>query len=714
MLLAALLTASGCAGAATGTGMQAPAGAAPAREVSAPTPPVATVTPRVDTLHGEVRTDDYFWMRDRNHPEVIPYLEAENRYTEAMMRHTEPLQEKLFQEIRSRIKETDLTVPQRMDDYYYYSRTEEGKQYPIYVRRRGSLEAPEELLLDVNRLAEGTRFFQLGAFSVSPDHRLLAFSTDTVGYEDFTLQVKDLTTGELLPDRIERIYGVAWANDNRTLFYTTPDEAKRPNRVWRHALGTPQSQDAMLFEEPDVLFRVWLSKTRSREYILVGSSSFTSSEVRYLRADRPAEALRILHPREPNHEYSVDHHGQHFYIVTNAEGATNFKLMRAPVSDPARASWREVLPHRESVLLDYIDLFRNHLVAWEREGGLRRVRVTDLRSGAHHYVNFPESVYAVYPGDNPEFDTPLLRLSYTSLITPSTVYDYQMDQRQLDLKKQTEVLGGYDPSQYGTERVFARARDGTQVPISIVYRKPLQKDGSRPLLLYAYGSYGASIDPAFTSIRLSLLDRGVVYAIAHIRGGQEMGRQWYEQGKMLQKMNTFTDFIDSAEHLIREGYTAKERLAIQGGSAGGLLMGVVVNLRPDLFRVVHAAVPFVDVINTMLDESIPLTAGEWEQWGDPRNPEHYAYMRRYSPYDNVERKAYPAMLVTTGLNDSRVAFWEPVKWVAKLRTMKTDDNPLLLKTNLGAGHGGASGRYDRWREIAFDFAFILDQLGIRE
>jgi oligopeptidase B len=681
-----------------------------------PRPPVARVVAKVDTTHGDVRVDNYFWLRDdeRKNPDVISYLEAENTYTSAMMRHTEPLQEKLFQEMRGRIKETDLSVPDRIGPYYYYQRTEAGKQYPILARKRGNLEAAEEVLLDLNVLAEGKRFFSLGAFDVSPDHRLLAFAMDTTGAERYTLMVKDLTSGQVLPDRIENVNGnTEWAEDNRTLFYGMSDAANRPYRVHRHVLGTPTSQDALVAEEPSELFRIGVGKTKDRKYLILNTGSFNSSEVRFLDASNPTGEFRLIRAREPEVIYSVQHHNGRFLIRTN-DGATNFKLVEAPAANPAKENWRDVVPASDAVLLDGFDVFRNHLVLYQRENALRRIRIVEAQGGATHDITFPEQVYTVFGGSNPEFDTQTLRFTYTSMVTPSSVFDYDMVRRTREVKKTTEVVGGYDPSQYATERTWARAQDGTMVPVSLVYKKPFERNGQRPLLLYAYGSYGSSTDPTFSSSNLSLLDRGVVYAIAHIRGGQEMGRQWYDQGKLMNKKNTFTDFISVAEHLVSQGYTSRERLAIRGGSAGGLLMGVVVNMRPDLFRAVVADVPFVDVINTMLDASIPLTAGEWLQWGDPRQPEAYAYMKSYSPYDNVERKAYPAMLVTTGLNDSRVAYWEPAKWVAKLRTMKTDNNVLLMRTNMGAGHGGSSGRYDALREQALRYAFILDQLGIRQ
>jgi oligopeptidase B len=676
-------------------------------------PPVAPVVPRVDTLHGDVRVDEYFWLRDRHDPATIQYLEAENTYTDARMAHTAALQETLYEEILGRIQQTDLSVPEQRGGYHYYSRTEEGRQYPIFARRKGSMDAPEEILLDQNERAEGKRYHSLGTFQVSPDQRLLAFSEDTTGAEYYTLRVKDLGTGEMLADRIDSVhFSVTWAADNRTLFYTRTDASQRPDRLFRHTLGTDAARAVQVFHEPDELFRVGAYRTKDDAYVVVSAGSFTTSEAWVVPADRPDQPLRVVHPREQGVLYSVNHQDGRFLIRTNADGAFNFKLVAAPLDAPGRAGWRDVTPHREDVLVEGFDIFRHHLVLYERAEGLRRIAVQDNRDGSTHLVSFPEPVYAAFGGANREYDTGTLRFTYTSMVTPSSVYDYDMDTRERVLLKQTEVLGGYDPSLYATERSWATARDGTRVPVSLVYRKPLARDGSRPMLLYAYGSYGSSAEPTFSSANLSLLDRGVVYAIAHIRGGQEMGRRWYEDGKMMRKMNTFHDFIDVAEHLVAEGYTSAERLAIRGGSAGGLLMGAVINLRPDLFRAVVADVPFVDVINTMLDASIPLTTGEWEQWGNPAIEEHYRYILQYSPYDNVERKAYPAMLVTTGLNDPRVAYWEPAKWVARMRTHKTDDNVLILKTHMGAGHGGSSGRYDALREVAFRYAFVLDQLGI--
>ena len=675
-----------------------------------PTPPVATKIPVITELHGQRRVDDYAYFRDKDHPETVPYLEAENRYTAAMTAHTKELQQQLYDEMLARIKEDDAGVPVQRDDWFYYSRTETGKAYPIFARKRGSETAAEEIYFDQNKEAEGFAFYQLGGMEVSPDHSKLAVLVDTNGYEDFVLRVKDLRTGEWLPDRIEQLsWGLAWASDNSTIFYITPDSAKRGDRVWRHALGTPRARDASVYHDQDVLFNVGVQRSRSGEFILISSGSFTSSEWHVIPAAFPAERPRVIAPRRPGVEYEVEPGEGFHYIVTN-ENARNFKVMRAPVADPAPANWREWVPHRDDVFVEGVLPFRRHVVVQSRRAGLRRLAVTELAGGTSHEIEFPEPAYGVYLGGNPDFDTRVLRFTYSSLITPNSVYDYRMTSQERALRKRDEVLGGYDPSRYAVERVTARARDGAQVPVSLVYRRNFTRDGSRPLLLYAYGSYGATTEPTFSSQRFSLIDRGFIYAIAHVRGGQEMGRPWYDAGKMLRKMNTFTDFIDVAEHLVRERYTSTDRLAATGGSAGGLLMGAVVNLQPELFRAVVADVPFVDVINTMLDASIPLTAQEWEQWGNPQIKAEYDYMMRYSPYDNVEPKAYPRLLVTSGINDSRVAFWEPTKWVARLRALKTDANPLLLKMNMGAGHGGSSGRYERLRETAFRYAFLIDQV----
>ena len=586
----------------------------------APGAPVADRRPHLLTIHGDTRVDEYYWLRNREDPAVIRHLEAENAYTAAMMRHTERLQEELYQEMLGRIRETDLSVPERIDDWYYYNRTEAGRQYPILCRRHLTLDAPEEIALDQNQLAEGHDYFRVGSLAISPDHRLLAYSTDTTGAEGYTLFVKDLASGMLLPERIDDTsYGVEWAADNRTLFYTTMDETRRPWRLHRHRLGTDSSEDAIVYQEADGSVLLSLGKTRSRAFILVDLSSHSSSEVRYLPADEPEAPLRVIAPREPEVEYTVEHHGERFFITTN-DHAPNFRLVEAPVATPGKAHWRTLIENNPRVKLDGVDAFRRHLVIYEREDALRQIRVLDLETGESHRVGFPESVYTFRAAANPEFDSATLRFVYMSLVTPNSVIDYGLDTRSWELRKQQEVNGGYDPSLYHTERAFAEAPDGTRVPLSLVYRTPLVRDGHRPLLLYGYGSYGSCYDPTFSSNAISLLDRGFVIALAHIRGGEEMGRAWYEHGKRLEKRNTFTDFIAAAEHLIREGYTSRERLAINGGSAGGLLMGAVVNLRPELFRAVVAEVPFVDVVTTMLDESIPLTVMEYEEWGNPNEP----------------------------------------------------------------------------------------------
>ncbi len=674
-------------------------------------PPVAKVDPTHRTIHGETRADPYGWLRNRGGADVLAYLEAENDYTKRMMNHTEDLQQRLFEEMKGRLKETDLTVPTKHDEYYYYTRTVEGRQYRIHCRKHGSLDAAEEIILDQNELATGHEYFRLGAFEFSPNHKLLAYSTDTAGSETYTLRIKDLTTGEMLPDTIENTYySLEWGNDNATLFYTVLDDAMRPYRLMRHILGTEASADRIIHEEKDERFFVRVSKTRSKKFLLLRLGSQITSEIRVLDAGNPRGVFTTIEPRRQGVEYSVDHHGDDFFIVTN-DDAMNFRLMRAPVESPSRGNWTEVIEHRPAVRLTGVDMFANHMAIYERQDGLRRLRLRNLKDGSEHYVSFDDPVYTFYATGNAEFDTDTIRYSYTSLVTPRSVYDYNMNTRAAELKKRQEVLGGFDPALYTSQRIAATAKDGTKVPISLVYRKGLVLDGRNPCLLYGYGSYGASMDPRFSSRRLSLLDRGFVYAIAHIRGGGDMGRPWYDGGKLLKKKNTFTDFIACAEHLIDEGFTSRDRLAIMGGSAGGLLMGAVTNMRPDLFSAVVAQVPFVDVINTMLDPSIPLTVIEYEEWGNPHEKESYDYMLSYSPYDNVEQKDYPNMLITAGLNDPRVQYWEPAKWTTKLRANRTDDNLLLLKTNMGAGHGGASGRYDAIRERAFAYAFIIDQLG---
>jgi oligopeptidase B len=672
------------------------------------TPPIARTIPTTFTLHGESRIDDYAWLRDRANPEVIAYLDAENVYTSAMMRHTEPLQAALFKEMLGRIKEDDTDVPVRRDQWLYYSRTETGKAYPIYCRRPGAEGSSEQVIFDQNAAAEGHQFYQLGGLEVSPDHQYLALLEDTNGYEEFVLRVKDLRTGEFLADTADDLgFGLAWASDGCTLFYETTDASKRADRVWRHRLGDSRTADVAVYHDPDQQFNVGVRRARSGAYIFLTSSSFTSTETWLLDAHAPESAPRLVAARAPDVEYDVDHGGEWIYVLTNRDGARDFKVMRSPVARPG--AWAEWLPARDGVFVENVDVFRDFVVVSEREGGLRRLRVIALAGGDAHYVDFPEPAYGVTVDENPEFATRAIRFTYSSLITPDSVYDYDMTAKTRELRKRDEVLGGYDPSLYRVERLMAPARDGALVPMSVVYRAPLVRDGLRPLVLYAYGAYGHIIEPTFSSARLSLLDRGFVYAIAHVRGGQDLGRVWYDAGKMAAKENTFSDFIDCADHLVRERYTSSDRLVAHGGSAGGLLMGAIANLRGDLFHAIVADVPFVDVITTMLDASIPLTAQEWEQWGNPSDADAYVYMRKYSPYDNVRRGAYPRMLVTSGINDSRVAFWEPAKWVAKLRAHKTDSHPLLLKMNMGAGHGGATGRYERLKEVAFRFAFMIDQ-----
>ena len=678
------------------------------------TPPTAKIEPKTTIIHRDTLIDNYAWLRDKSNPEVIQYLEDENAYTEAIMKPTRRFQKKLYKEMLARIKETDESVPVKIDSFYYYNRMVKGNQYPIYCRKKGSLDAKEEILLDQNRLASGQKYCSIGEFKVSPDHSLLAFAVDFNGSEKHMLVFKDLINGQMLPDTILNVsYGLEWASDNRTIFYTTLDTILRPDKLWRHQLSQSPENDVMVFHEPDEKFYLGIAKTRSHGYLILTLGSQITTEVHYLSADQPDGRFRLFCPRKTGVEYYIDHHSDKFYILTN-ENAINFRLLETPIARPEKHNWQEKIPHRPNVMLTGIDLFCDHLVVYERENGLEKIRVENLNTGVMHYVDFPEPVYTIDGDNNPDYNTKILRFRYTSLVTPNSVYDYDMESQTRELKKQDEVLGGYDQTQYQSERIYAIAGDGVKVPISLVYKKGMKKDGSNPLLLYGYGAYGIPSEARFSSIRLSLLDRGFIYAIAHVRGGGELGRQWYEDGKLLRKRNTFTDFIACAEMLIAEKYTSAEKLVINGGSAGGLLMGAVVNMRPELFEVVVAEVPFVDLINTMLDRSIPLTVIEWEEWGNPHLEKYYNYMKSYSPYDNVGPKAYPHMLITAGLNDPRVAYWEPAKWTAKLRAMKTDDNVLLLKTDMGKGHFSASGRYDYLKEVAFEYAFIFDKLGIRE
>lgn len=673
-------------------------------------PPVARIIPHTDTLHGDVRVDNYHWIREKTNPEVIAYLNAENEYTAARMRHTQALQDRLYTEMLGRIKETDQAVPYLDNGYWYYTRTEAGKSYPIYCRRKGSLDAPEEVIFDQNARAAGKKFHGLGGFDVSPDTRLLLTIEDTTAFRQYTLYVKDLGSGRLI-DSIQGVWnGTAWANDNRTFFYMTADSAMRGNAVWRHAIGTPRAQDAKVFQEDNVLNDVGVFRTRSGKYIFISADGYTSSEWRYLPTDNPTAPLKVLAARRAGVEYQVEHADGFFLLYTNDQ-AVNFRLIKVPEADPS-SGWTDWEATSDSVFIEGVDAFKNFIVVTERSGGLRRYRVTDLRTNRTHYITFPEAAYGIFSSTNAEFDTNLWRFSYSSMVTPSSVYDYNMRTRERTLRKRQEIPSGFDASRYQVARFMAPARDGVQVPVSVLMQNGTVLDGTRPLLLYAYGSYGATTEPTFNSNVLSLVDRGFIYAIAHIRGGQEMGRQWYDDGKMMHKMNTFNDYVDVARELVKRKYTSSDRLVANGGSAGGLLMGVVSNQAPEQFRAIVAEVPFVDVINTMSDASLPLTAQEWEQWGNPAIEDQYRYMLAYSPYDNVAHRNYPWMLVTTSLNDSQVMYFEPTKWVAKLRAIGGSTNPLYFKVNMGGGHGGSSGRYERLHEIAFKYAFMLDAVGM--
>lgn len=677
------------------------------------TPPKAKQIPKELTIHGHTRIDKYFWLRERDNPEVIAYLQAENDYKDAVLKHTQKLQEKLYKEIIGRFKQTDMSVPYKDNGYYYYTRYEEGQEHPIYCRKRGSLEAPEEIMLNVNEMAKGHDFYQVVGLSVSDDNKFLAFGVDTVSRRKYTVHFKNLETNEILPDALPNTSGgAAWASDNKTVFYAIKDSTLRPFKIMRHILGTDPAEDTEVFHEKDSTFNTYVYRSKSKKYILINSTSTLSTEYRYLEANDPTGHFKIFNPRERDHEYSIEHFEDKFYIVTNWD-AKNFRLMETPIDHTDKKYWREVISHRDDVLLEDIEVFKNYLAIGERKNGLRQIRIIDQTNGTEHYLDFGEPAYTAYASINPEFDTELLRYGYTSLTTPNSTYDYNMRTREKTLLKQEEVLGGFNPKNYKTERLYATAKDSVKIPISLVYRVGLVKDGNNPLLLYGYGSYGASTDASFSSVRLSLLDRGFVYAIAHIRGGQEMGRQWYEDGKLLKKRNTFTDFIACAEYLIAEKFTNPEKLFAMGGSAGGLLIGAVVNMRPDLFKGAIAAVPWVDVVTTMLDESIPLTTNEFDEWGNPKQKEFYDYMLSYSPYDNVVAQNYPNMFVTTGLHDSQVQYWEPAKWVAKLRELKTDNNILVLHTDMKAGHGGKAGRFERHRLTAMEYAFMLDLLGIK-
>ncbi len=716
-IAAQIIAAALLIGATSPVQAQAPT-AKPGPTTSSPTantstmPPTAKKIPKTFVNYGDTRVDDYAWLREKDNPAVVDYLKAENAHMDAVMGHLKGFQETLYKDMLSRIKETDDNVPYVKRGYWYNSRTEMGKQYPIFTRRKGSLEAKEEIIIDGNELAKDQKFMAIGAMTVSPDGKLLAYSVDFTGFRQYTLYFKNLETGEVLKDKIERVTSLAWANDNKTVFYVTEDATtKRSDKLFRHRLGV--KDDVMLYEEKDELYNVGVDGTRDDAYIILTSESSETTEQRLLDAAKPDGNFAVYLKRKDNIKYFVDHHDKSFMIVTNDTGR-NSRLVKAPASTKADVkTWREIIPHRKDVKLDGVDVFKDFFVAIEKKAGLPQLRVFDMKTMKPHALAFPEAAYDASPGQNAEFDTRLYRFNYGSLVTPNSVFDYDIAKRERILKKQQPVLGDYKADEYQVERINAKAKDGTLVPVSLVFKKSLRKSGAaQPTLLYGYGSYGISMPLGFRSSRLALLDRGVIYAIAHIRGGGEMGKQWHDDGKMMKKMNTFTDFIASAEHLVAQKYTQPSQLAIQGGSAGGLLMGAVTNLRPDLFKAVVSQVPFVDVMNTMLDASLPLTVGEYLEWGNPNQEKAYKYMRSYSPYENLKKGAYPAMLVETSLNDSQVMYWEPAKYVAKLRTLKTDGNPLILKTNLDAGHGGASGRYDYLKEIATTYSFVLWQFGI--
>ena len=675
-------------------------------------PPVAPQKTHITKINGCILKDDYYWLRDRNDSNVIKYIRAENRYTETMLKPVKKLENKIYNEIIGRIKQTDLSVPYKDGDYYYYTKYIKGKQYPVFCRKKGDLEAKEAIILDQNELAEGHQFYSLRFLGVSPDGNLLAYAVDTNGSERYTLYIKNLNSGKLLPERIYNVSGVVWANDNKTIFYTTNDSTNRTYRVFKHEVNNSLVKDEKLYQENDGRFWVWIEKTRDSRFIIIGTGSSTTSEIRYLNANTPSDTFKLISPRKKGVEYYVSSRGNTFYIRTN-KNTKNFELMTAPINDPRKKNWRVLIPGRKNVKIEDFELFKDYLVVIERENGLEKIRIIDFADNSDYYVHFPEEDYSFWMGKNRIFETDLLRFTYTSLISPNTVYDFNMKTRKLIKKKQYEIKD-YDKTFYEAKRLFAKAKDGTLIPISIVYKKGIKMNGNNPLLLYGYGAYGSSSDPYFSSSRLSLLDRGFIYAIAHVRGGGEMGEDWYDDGKLLHKKNTFTDFIACAEFLISEKYTNPEKLAIMGGSAGGMLIGAVLNIRPNLFKVAVMDVPFVDVLNTMLDPSLPLTVGEYEEWGNPNEKKYFDYIRSYSPYDNIRAQNYPAMLVEGSLNDTRVGYWEPTKWVAKLRATKTDSNLVLLHINLDAGHGGSSGRYDWFKDIAREYAFILYEMGYKD
>lgn len=680
------------------------------------TPPLAAIKPKTLEKHGDVRIDNYYWLNERENPEVIDYLNKENEYYAAMTAHTKQFREDLYEEMKGRIKEDDASVPYFYNGYYYITRYEKGKDYPIYSRKKGSLNAKEEILFDCNEMAKGHAYFHLGGLNVSEDNKWAAFGIDTVSRRQYTIQIKNLVTNEVLPVKIENTTGGStWAGDNKTLFYSRKDEVTlRSDKIYKHKLGTKAKDDQLVYFEKDDTFSTFVYKEKSKKYLVIGSNSTLTSEFRILDAKNPDGEFRVFQPRKRGLEYSISHYGDKFYVLTNKDKSTNFKLMVTPETKPGLENWKDLIPHRKDVLVEDIDIFKNYLVISERSNGLNKIRIRPWDGSGEYYLPFDIETYSAGTTSNVDFDTDILRYAYQSLATPASVIDFNMKTKEKTVLKEQEVLGGkFDKNNYTEERVWATAEDGTKIPVSMVYRKGIKKDGSNPLLLYAYGSYGASMDAYFSSVRLSLLDRGFIYAIAHIRGGEDLGRDWYESGKLLKKKNTFTDFIDCSKYVIAQKYTSPKHLYAEGGSAGGLLMGAIVNMAPQLYNGVIAQVPFVDVVTTMLDDTIPLTTGEYDEWGNPNDKEYYDYMKSYSPYDNVKKQDYPHMLVTTGLHDSQVQYWEPAKWVAKLRVMKTDDNLLFLDTNMEAGHGGASGRFEALKEVAKEYSFLLDLEGIK-
>ena len=677
--------------------------------------PVAKKISKELKIHNDIRVDNYYWLNDRENPEVIDYLNAENAYTKAMMKHTEAFQNQLFEEMKGRIKEDDTTVPYKLNGYWYITRYETGKDYPIYIRKRETLDANEEILFDCNEMAKEHSYFNLGGISISPDNKLAAFSTDTVSRRQYTIQIKNLETGEISEDKILNTTGRAtWANDNKTLFYAMKDEVTlRSHKIFKHKLHTNTNEDSLVFHEEDETFNTFIYKTKSKKYLVIGSSSTLSSEYRILNADTPDGNFKIFQERTKDLEYSIAHYNDSFYVISNANNSTNFKVSKVNEETTELKNWKDIIPHRKEVLIEDIEIFKEYLVVNERENGLNKLRIISWNGKEDYYLPFNSETYTTYIGNNPDFDSDDLRYGYNSLTSPTSVIDYNFLTKESKIKKEQEVLGGqFKKENYESKRIWATARDGVKVPISLVYKKGIKLDGTNPLLQYAYGSYGSTIDPSFSTIRLSLLDRGFIYAISHIRGGEYLGRDWYENGKLLTKNNTFTDFIDCSKYLIEQNYTSNKHLYAYGGSAGGLLMGAIINMNPELYNGILAAVPFVDVVTTMLDDTIPLTTGEYDEWGNPNDIEYYDYMKSYSPYDNVEAKNYPNMLVTTGLHDSQVQYWEPAKWVAKLRELKTDTNKLLLHTDMDSGHGGASGRFESLKEVALEYVFLLDLEGI--